>query len=125
AVLTGVHLGSYGHDFGNHDGLMQLVQRILEETTIPRLRLSSLEPWDLSDGFFDLWQNPRLQPHLHLPLQSGYDATLKRMRRNTNQEAFRDLMQAARHKIPNVRITSDIIVGFPGETETEWEESFA
>jgi threonylcarbamoyladenosine tRNA methylthiotransferase MtaB len=125
AVLTGVHLGSYGHDKGNHDGLLQLVQRILAETTIPRLRLSSLEPWDLSEGFFDLWQDSRLQPHLHLPLQSGCDATLKRMRRNTNQAAFRDLMLAARAKIANVRITSDIIVGFPGETEAEWAESFA
>jgi threonylcarbamoyladenosine tRNA methylthiotransferase MtaB len=123
AVLTGVHLGSYGHDKGNHDGLLQLVQRILSETTIPRLRLSSLEPWDLSEGFFDLWQDSRLQPHLHLPLQSGSDATLKRMRRNTHQTAFRDLMNAARAKIPSVRITSDIIVGFPGETEAEWAES--
>lgn len=125
AVLTGVHLGSYGHDMGNQDGLLQLVQRILAETQIPRLRLSSLEPWDLSEGFFDLWQDERLQPHLHLPLQSGSDATLKRMRRNTNQAAFRDLMLAARAKIPNVRITSDIIVGFPGETAAEWAESFA
>lgn len=119
-VLTGVHLGSYGYDLCNRDGLVELVQRILAETEIPRLRLSSLEPWDLSDGFFNLWQNERLQPHLHLPLQSGCDATLKRMRRNTNQAEFRDLMLAARAKIPDVRITSDVIVGFPGETEEEW-----
>jgi threonylcarbamoyladenosine tRNA methylthiotransferase MtaB len=125
AVLTGVHLGSYGHDKANHNGLLQLVQRILAETTIPRLRLSSLEPWDLSEGFFDLWQDTRLQPHLHLPLQSGCDATLKRMRRNTTQAGFSGLMLAARTKIPNVRITSDIIVGFPGETEVEWAESLA
>lgn len=124
-VLTGVHLGSYGYDLDNQDGLMQLVQRILDETKIPRVRLSSLEPWDLSDGFFDLWQNPRLMPHLHLPLQSGCDATLKRMRRNTSQTEFRALMQAAREKIPQVNITSDVIVGFPGETETEWQESLA
>jgi threonylcarbamoyladenosine tRNA methylthiotransferase MtaB len=125
AVLTGVHLGSYGHDKADHDGLLQLIQRILAKTKIPRLRLSSLEPWDLSEGFFDLWQDTRLQPHLHLPLQSGCDATIKRMRRNTTQAGFRELMLAARTKIPNVRITSDIIVGFPGETEAEWAESLA
>jgi threonylcarbamoyladenosine tRNA methylthiotransferase MtaB len=124
-VLTGVHLGSYGHDLGNRHGLVHLIERILNETTIPRLRLSSLEPWDLSDGFFDLWQNPRLQPHLHLPLQSGCDATLKRMRRNTSQAEFRQLMHAARAKIPDVRITSDVIVGFPGETDEEWAISKA
>jgi threonylcarbamoyladenosine tRNA methylthiotransferase MtaB len=124
-VLTGVHLGSYGHDMGNRHGLVQLVERILNETDMPRLRLSSLEPWDLSDGFFDLWQNPRLQPHLHLPLQSGCDATLKRMRRNTTQAEFRELMHAARSKIPDVRITSDVIVGFSGETDEEWAISKA
>lgn len=125
AVLTGVHLGSYGYDLGNYDGLLELVQRILAETDIPRVRLSSLEPWDLSEGFFDLWQDERLQPHLHLPLQSGCDSTLKRMRRNTSQAEFRALIQSAREKIPDVRITSDVIVGFPGETDEEWEISKA
>jgi threonylcarbamoyladenosine tRNA methylthiotransferase MtaB len=124
-VLTGVHLGSYGHDAGNQDGLMHLVQRILDETEIPRLRLSSLEPWDLSDGFFSLWQNERLMPHLHLPLQSGCDSTLRRMRRNTSQEEFRAIMQSARRQIPDVRITTDVIVGFPGETDEEWQISKA
>lgn len=125
AVLTGVHLGSYAYDLGDHDGMMNLVKRILLETDIPRVRLSSLEPWDLSEGFFDLWQDERLQPHLHLPLQSGCDDTLKRMRRHTNQADFRQLLQAAREKIPNVRITSDVIVGFPGETDAEWAISKA
>jgi threonylcarbamoyladenosine tRNA methylthiotransferase MtaB len=124
-VLTGVHLGSYGHDSGNRDGLMQLVRRILDETEIPRLRLSSLEPWDLSDGFFSLWQNERLMPHLHLPLQSGCDSTLRRMRRNTSQDEFRAIMESARRQIPDVRITSDVIVGFPGETDEEWQTSKA
>lgn len=125
AVLTGVHLGSYGYDLGDKDGMVNLVKRILAETEIPRLRLSSLEPWDLSEGFFDLWQDKRLQPHLHLPLQSGCDDTLKRMRRHTNQSEFRNLMQAARSKIPDVRITTDVIVGFPGETDAEWAISKA
>lgn len=122
-VLTGVHLGSYGHDAGNRDGLKNLVLRILDETDVPRVRLSSLEPWDLSEGFFDLWQDDRLQPHLHLPLQSGCDSTLKRMRRNTSQAEFRALVHAAREAIPQLNITSDVIVGFPGETEAEWQIS--
>ncbi|GAB4525202.1 MAG: tRNA (N(6)-L-threonylcarbamoyladenosine(37)-C(2))-methylthiotransferase MtaB [Anaerolineae bacterium] len=121
AVLTGVHLGSYGHDWGS--SLVALVRALLAETAIPRLRLSSLEPWDLSAEFFDLWENPRLCPHLHLPLQSGCDATLKRMRRHTTQAEFRALVEAARARVPDVSITTDVIVGFPGETEAEFAES--
>ena len=125
AVLTGVHLGSYGQDLGMPAGLYTLVQAVLNETDIPRLRLSSLEPWDIPDGFFALWANPRLCPHLHLPLQSGCDATLRRMRRNTNQAEFRRLVQAARAAIPDLRLTSDVIVGFPGETDEEFAISEA
>lgn len=125
AVLTGVHLGSYGHDLGDRDGLIQLTRALLNETDIPRLRLSSLEPWDLSPEFFDLWENPRVCRHLHLPLQSGCDATLRRMARHTNQRAFRELVQAARARIPDLNITSDVIVGFPGETDAEFAISAA
>jgi threonylcarbamoyladenosine tRNA methylthiotransferase MtaB len=125
AVLTGVHLGSYGHDHGDKNGLFHLVQRLLAETDMPRLRLSSLEPWDLSAAFFDLWQDARLCPHLHLPLQSGCDATLRRMRRSTNTAAFRALIEQARAAIPDVRITTDLIVGFPGETDEEYAASRA
>ena len=125
-VLTGVHLGSYGHDFGDRAGLRHLVAALLADSDMPRLRLSSLEPWDISADFFDLWGNPRLCPHLHLPLQSGCDATLKRMRRHTTQQDFRHLVSAARAKIPRLRLTTDVIVGFPGETEQEFaiSESF-
>lgn len=123
AVLTGVHLGSYGQDLGLNDGLSQLVQDVLRHSDMPRLRLSSLEPWDLTPEFFKLWQDPRLCRHLHLPMQSGCDATLKRMRRNTNQAAFRALMGAARAAIPGARITTDIIVGFPGESNREFATS--
>ncbi len=125
AVLTGVHLGSYGHDWGAADGLVKLVQAILQDTDISRLRLSSLEPWDLSPGFFALWANPRLCPHLHLPLQSGCDATLKRMLRRTNQADFRGLVAAARDQVAGISITSDVIVGFPGETDEEFAVSEA
>ena len=125
AVLTGVHLGSYGHDFGNKTGLRDLVRAILTHTDIPRLRLSSLEPWDIAPDFFALWDNPRLLPHLHLPLQSGSDRVLKRMARRTNQVSFRALVQAARAHIPHLNLSTDLIVGFPGETEAEFGETLA
>ena len=120
-VLTGVHLGSWGQDFNMH--LRDLVKSILCETDVPRLRLSSLEPWDLNADFFSLWKDARLCQHLHLPLQSGCDATLKRMARKTMSVSFRDLVTSARQIMPEAAITTDIIAGFPGETEDEFEES--
>ena len=125
AVLSGVHLGSYGHDWGDSHGLQALVQAILTETDLPRLRLSSLEPWDLDGTFFELWQNKRLLPHLHLPLQSGCDATLRRMARRTSQAEFSRLLAEARGAIPDLSITTDVIIGFPAESEREFEESIA
>lgn len=125
AVLTGVHLGSYGHDLGQPHGLFALVRRILQETDIPRVRLSSLEPWDLAPEFFTLWQNPRLCRHLHLPLQSGSDKILRRMARRTTQVDFAALVQAARDVVPDANITTDVIVGFPGETAADFAESAA
>ena len=126
-VLTGVHLGSWGQDFGKH--LKDLIGAILRETDTPRLRLSSLEPWDLDADFFSLWEpsssSGRLMPHLHLPLQSGCESTLKRMARKTSPESFRDLVSAARQVMPDAAITTDIIAGFPGETEEEFAESLA
>lgn len=124
-VLSGVHLGSYGHDLGDRQGLFHLVRRLLDETEVPRLRLSSLEPWDLDAAFFALWENPRLGRHLHLPLQSGCDATLRRMARRTTAVSFAELVSAARTAIPDLSVTTDIIVGFPGETEAEFAESLA
>ncbi|MGI2323180.1 MULTISPECIES: tRNA (N(6)-L-threonylcarbamoyladenosine(37)-C(2))-methylthiotransferase MtaB [unclassified Methylococcus] len=120
-VLTGVHLGGYGSDLGLP--LDALIRSILQETEIPRLRLGSLEPWDLPPGFFDLFENPRFMPHLHLPLQSGSDTVLKRMARRCKSEEFARLADHARRQVPDINITTDIIVGFPGETEREWEES--
>ena len=120
-VLTGVHLGSWGQDFGKH--LRDLIKAILSETDVPRLRLSSLEPWDLNADFFSLWQDKRLMPHLHLPLQSGCESTLKRMARKTTPQSFRELVSAARDVMPDVAVTTDIIAGFPGETDEEFAES--
>ncbi len=123
AVLTGVHLGGYGADLGT--GLDALVTALLHETAIPRLRLSSLEPWDLSPDFWRLWENPRLMPHLHLPLQSGCDSTLRRMARRCDTATYASLVETARAAIPDLTLTSDLIVGFPGETEAEWAATVA
>lgn len=124
-VLSGVHLGSWGQDISPRLHLADLIRAILMDTDIERLRLSSLEPWDLDEDFFCLWENPRMCRHLHLPLQSGSERTLRRMARNTNPEAFRQLVAAARHAAPSMAVTTDIIVGFPGEDESEFEESLA
>ncbi len=124
-VLSGVHLGSYGHDLGDQRGLQHLIESILSKTDIERLRLSSLEPWDLDASFFDAFANPRLLPHLHLPLQSGCDETLKRMARRTSRVEFSELVAEARRAVPDVAISSDIIVGFPGETDDEFEQSIS
>lgn len=120
-VLTGVHLGSWGQELGQH--LRDLVKALLHETDVKRLRLSSLEPWDLDADFFSLWNDKRLMPHLHLPLQSGSESTLKRMARKTTPGSFRELVHAARAIMPDVAITTDIIAGFPGETDDEFSET--
>jgi threonylcarbamoyladenosine tRNA methylthiotransferase MtaB len=121
-ILTGVHPGSWGYDF-TPSHLSFLVSTILAETAAPRLRLSSLEPWDVPPGFFELWQNQHLCRHLHLPLQSGCEATLQRMGRRITVRFFAGLVKRARAAIPGIAITTDIITGFPGETEAEFEES--
>ena len=119
-VLTGVHLGGYGSDIDS--SLYALTRAVLRETDIPRIRFGSLEPWDLQDGFFELFENPRLMPHLHLPLQSGSDSVLKRMARRCKTQDFANLVAAARKSIADFNVTTDIIVGFPGETDSEWQQ---
>lgn len=121
-ILTGVHLGGYGSDQDNN--LSNLIKAILAGTDISRLRLGSLEPWELSDDFFALFDNPRLMPHLHLPLQSGSDSVLRRMARRCKTSEFSAIVNRLRAQIPHFNVTTDIIVGFPGETEQEWRESF-
>ncbi|MGQ9490222.1 MAG: tRNA (N(6)-L-threonylcarbamoyladenosine(37)-C(2))-methylthiotransferase MtaB [Anaerolineae bacterium] len=125
AVLTGVHLGGYGSDL-NTD-LRTLVEALLANTTIPRLRLSSLEPFDLAPDFFKLWpqSNGRLMPHLHLPAQSGSDAVLRRMARRNRVADFEALVAVARALIPGLTVTTDLIAGFPGETEADFAETLA
>lgn len=123
-VLTGVHIGCYGQDLEGID-LAQLVTAILEETMVTRLRLSSIEPWDFTDALLDCWTDPRLCRHLHLPLQSGCDATLDRMERKYTTAQYADLLSKIRAAIPGVAISTDIMVGFPQETEAEFESSLA
>ncbi|RPI79003.1 MAG: MiaB/RimO family radical SAM methylthiotransferase [Chloroflexi bacterium] len=124
-VLTGVHLGSWGHDSSPSLHLADLIRTILVEADPPRLRLSSLEPWDLNEDFFSLWEDSRLCRHLHLPLQSGCAATLRRMARKTTPESFAQLVESARKQISGVAVTTDVIAGFPGETEMEFAETLA
>lgn len=118
-VLTGVHVGGYGSDNGS--SLYQLVQSLLAETSIPRIRFASVEPWDLPESFFNLFENKRLMPHMHLPLQSGADSVLRRMSRRCKTVDFANLVEQARKTIPGFNVTTDIIVGFPGETVEEWK----
>ncbi|RQW78250.1 MAG: tRNA (N(6)-L-threonylcarbamoyladenosine(37)-C(2))-methylthiotransferase MtaB, partial [Methylococcus sp.] len=121
AVLTGVHLGGYGSDNGSN--LTGLIRTVLDQTRIPRLRLGSLEPWDIPDDFVGLFADPRLMPHLHLPLQSGSDSVLKRMARRCKTAEFAQLVDRLRRSVSDINITTDLIVGFPGETEAEWQET--
>ncbi len=129
AVLTGVHLGSFGRDLAGtaRCDLKDLVAALLTETAIPRLRLSSLEPWELAPGFFDLWQRwpARLCPHLHLPLQAGTDKQLRHMARRCTVASFRQLVADARTAIPDLIVTTDLITGFPGETAADFAAGLA
>ncbi len=122
-VITGVHVGGYGSDIGS--SLFELTKEILLNTSIPRIRFASVEPWDLPDYFFNLFENKRLMPHMHLPIQSGSDRILRKMSRRCKSETFIKLIHKAREVIPEFNITSDIIVGFPSETTEDFEQSLA
>ena len=132
-VLTGVHIGAYGRDSAPGASLppergwslARLVGEVLRSTPPARLRLSSIEPWDLTPDLLALWDDPRLCRHIHLPLQSGCDATLRRMARRYTAAQYRELVVAIRDRIPDVALTTDVIVGFPGETEAEFRQSSA
>lgn len=121
-VLTGVQLGSWGKDISPPSGLADLVAALLEETAIPRLRLSSIEPWDITPALIELLSRDRVARHLHLPLQSGAASTLRRMARAISPEAYQRLVREIRSRIPEVAITTDILTGFPGETGREFLE---
>ena len=120
-ALTGVHVGGYGSDIDS--SLYRLLNEILLHTDIPRIRLASVEPWDLPANFFELFRNPRLLPHMHLPIQSGSDSVLRRMARRCKTAEFARLVDKAREAIPLFNVTTDLITGFPGESEQEWRQT--
>jgi threonylcarbamoyladenosine tRNA methylthiotransferase MtaB len=126
-VLSGVNIGAYGRDLSqtgqDKGGLALLVLRLLAETAVPRIRLSSLEPWDLDDSLLDLWQNPRLCRQLHLPLQSGSDAVLRRMGRPMVVADYCALAARVRSRAPDISLSTDLIAGFPGESDYDFEET--
>jgi len=125
-VLTGTQLGNFGRDLGwREHGPRLLLEALLERTSIPRIRLSSLQAQDISPTLLRLWNDPRLCPHFHLPLQSGSDAVLKRMRRRYTSDEYLHAVALIREHVPDVAITTDVIAGFPGETEADFEATLA
>ena len=111
-VLTGVQIGSWGKDFAGEARIADLVNALLRRTSIPRVRISSIEPWDIDDALLGCFSNPRLCPHLHIPLQSGSEAVLQRMARPFSAESFRLLMLKIQEKLPGLMISTDLITGF-------------
>ena len=124
-TLTGTKIGAYRQNGKNSAGLPSLIEAILKEKGLERLRLSSLQPQDLTPELVNLWTDRRLCPHLHIPLQSGCQTTLEMMRRGYSVDDYERAISFVREAIPNLAITTDIIVGFPGEGEKEFEESYS
>ncbi len=120
-VLTGTKIGAYKHDGAN---LRNLVEQILADTAVVRLHPSSLQAQEISPELLSLWRDPRLCRHFHLALQSGSDGVLKRMRRRYSVADYRHAVSLIRKTVPDVAITTDIMVGFPGESDKEFEESY-
>ncbi|HAE82143.1 MAG TPA: tRNA (N(6)-L-threonylcarbamoyladenosine(37)-C(2))-methylthiotransferase MtaB [Ktedonobacter sp.] len=123
-VLTGIHLGDYHPDENKEQNLGHLITVLLRETTIPRIRVSSLEPEDFRLEWLELWTNPRMCRHFHLPMQSGSDAILRRMARRYNSTRYHDIVTTAKRLIPGIAISTDIITGFPGESESDFEQTY-
>jgi threonylcarbamoyladenosine tRNA methylthiotransferase MtaB len=123
-VLSGINLGSYGRDLSRRVELDGLVQRILGETPIQRLRFSSIEPQDVTEDFVSLMaSSDRLAPHFHVPLQSGSDRVLKAMHRWYRAAHYAERMRVIRQVLPDAAIGADVIVGFPGETEVDFRKT--
>ena len=120
-VLTGVKIGAYSY---NGINLKELLEHILTETDVARLRLSSLQPQEISPELIGLWHNRRLCPHFHLSLQSGSNWVLSRMKRHYSTSDYEQSVSLIRSSVPEAAITTDIMVGFPGETDEEFEESY-
>jgi threonylcarbamoyladenosine tRNA methylthiotransferase MtaB len=123
-VIAGVHVGLYGRE--NADvSLNDILARIIEIPNIGRIRMSSLHPNELTEDLLKVWaSSPNMMPHLHLSLQSGSDGVLRRMGRGYTAEEYADAVERARAALGNPAITTDVILGFPGETDAEFEETF-
>jgi threonylcarbamoyladenosine tRNA methylthiotransferase MtaB len=125
-VLSGINLGRWGREPGSTMRLADLIRLLLAETEFERLRLSSVEPMDFSDDLLGLMAaSPRIAKHVHAPLQSGCDRTLRRMHRKYRPRHYADRLTKARALMPDAAIGADVMVGFPGETEQDFEESRA
>ncbi len=123
-VLTGINMGTYGWDLKPRTSLSALLRRLLEETTIPRIRLSSLHPHEITPEMVRrLSSSSRLCRHIHLALQSGDDEVLRRMARSYRARHFREIVTRLHHEVPEIAIGADVIVGFPGETEAAFEQT--
>lgn len=123
-VLTGIHLGMYGHDFDKHMELSSLLKKILNNSKINRIRLSSLEVNELDETLIELMGNSRICDHLHIPLQSGSKKILHLMNRHYTPECFREKVELIYKKMPGIAVGTDVIVGFPEESETEFQETY-
>jgi threonylcarbamoyladenosine tRNA methylthiotransferase MtaB len=123
-VLSGINLGRWGREPGSAMRLADVLRRILDETAIERVRLSSVEPMDFSDDLLGLMAGePRVAGHVHAPLQSGADTVLRRMHRRYRPRHYEDRIRKARALMPDAAIGADVMVGFPGETAGEFEQS--
>jgi len=123
-VLTGIRLGAYGHDFGSKDALAELLEEIFVFPQLKRVRLSSIELIDITDRLIELSNHPKFCRHWHIPLQSGDDAILRKMNRKYTVYDFQHVIEKIREKVPDVAITTDIIVGYPEETEENFENTY-
>jgi threonylcarbamoyladenosine tRNA methylthiotransferase MtaB len=124
-VLTGIHIGSYGWDLQPPVSLEGLLRRIEVEESSHRIRLSSIEPLDFSPGLISILSESRkVCPHIHIPIQSGDDEILRRMNRNYHRSFLHDLIKELHGRIPGISIGADVIIGFPGETEERFENSY-
>ncbi len=123
-VLTGIHLGNYGKDLHDGTSLASLVAELVKIPDLLRIRLGSIESVELSEELISIIQNePKVCRHLHLPLQAGSDAVLKGMNRHYRLPQFKKLINELREKVPGIALTTDLIVGFPGETEENFQET--
>lgn len=122
-ILTGIHIGSYGYDLKPKASLAELLRMVLKKTRISRIRISSLEAYEISDELLEIFCNNRICRHIHLPLQSGDDSILKMMKRRYSTREYRNVVEKISDLLPGIALGTDIITGFPGEGDVEFENT--